>query len=154
MCRRSEAAFRNGERGYEQEFRVVKPDRTYWLHERVSITPQGAGQWLLFGVMLDVSALKEAEAARRASEAQLGTLLNSANCLLWQAQVMENSAGRMDWNLYIPQSSLYRELFRGDPAERGSRMWSKLNLESSELSVPELPEMNARATAAIRDGLP
>jgi len=49
MCRRSEAAFRNGERGYEQEFRVVKPDRTYWLHERVSITPQGAASGFCSG---------------------------------------------------------------------------------------------------------
>ncbi|MFA5057113.1 MAG: PAS domain S-box protein, partial [Opitutaceae bacterium] len=78
MRTRSIAAFRSGAPGYEQEFRIVKPDRTYWLHERVSITPQGPGRWRVFGVMVDVSALKEAEQAIRSSEARYRDLFENA----------------------------------------------------------------------------
>ena len=154
MNRHSDQAILTGAPGYEQEFPVIRSAKTLWLHEQVSITPVGPDRWDLVGVLMDVTAQHEADEARKRVEAQVGTLLKSANCLLWQAQVTENPAGGTDWNLYIPQSNLYRELFRADPSERGNRMWSKGNLERSELNVPELLEMNELAEAAIRDGLP
>jgi signal transduction histidine kinase/CheY-like chemotaxis protein len=76
----------------------------------------------------------------------LRQILTQADCLLWQAQVVE-IAGVLNWILYIPQSSLYRELFGNDPSEHPNLMWSELN-------VPGLAEMNARSTAAIRSGAP
>ncbi len=145
MCRRSDEALRSGSPGYEQEYRVIQPDRTYWLHERVSIAAEGPGQWRLFGVILDVSALKEAELARLRSEERLRQLLDGADCMLWQARVVENAAGGMDWHLYIPRSRLYRNLFGSDPDENSNLMWSELN-------VPELAVMHARSAEALRSG--
>ena len=78
MHARSAAALRGGAPGYEQDFRIVKPERTYWLHESVSISPRGPGQWLLFGVIIDVSATKEAEQAIRASETRYRELFEGA----------------------------------------------------------------------------
>jgi PAS domain S-box-containing protein len=147
MNRRSSQAVLSGAPGYEQEFPIYRSQKTLWLHEQVSITSAGPDDWELVGVLIDVTTQHEAEEARRASEARLQQLLTQADCMLWQAQVTENSAGSTDWILYIPKSSLYRELFGVDPSEPPNLMWS-------ELRVPELPEMNARATAAIRGGLP
>ena len=144
---RCAAALHGGAPGYEQEFRLIKDGQTLWLHERVSITPTGPGAWELGGITIDVTARREAERARRESEEQLHQLLMRADCLLWQARVVENAAGVLDWQLYIPRSRLYRELFGTDPEEHPSLMWSELN-------VPEMAEMNTRATDAIRRGLP
>jgi PAS domain S-box-containing protein len=144
---RCTAALHGGAPGYEQEFRLIKDGQTLWLHEQVSITPIGPGEWELGGITIDVTARREAERARRESEEQLHQLLTQADCLLWQARVVENAAGVLDWQLYIPRSSLYRELFGADPEEHPNLMWS-------ELSVPELAAMNVRATDAIRRGEP
>jgi PAS domain S-box-containing protein len=147
MDARSMAALRSGAPGYEQAFRLIKGDQTFWLNERVSITSVQSGQWDLVGITIDVTTQHEAEEARKESEEQLHQLLTRANCLLWQARVVENAAGVLDWQLFIPRSSLYRELFGADPEEHPTLMWSELN-------VPELAEMNTRATDAIRRGLP
>jgi len=56
----------------------VKPDHTYWLHERGTITPEGPGRWLVFGLVIDLSALKEAEQVIRASEARYRDLFEGA----------------------------------------------------------------------------
>lgn len=146
MGRRSDAALRAGEPGYEQEFRIVKPGRTYWLHERVSITPQGKGQWLIFGVMLDVSALKMAEEARRASEAQLREILERVDCLLWHARVTEID-GQNDWVFDIPPSGLHRRIFGGEGIRGRRNLYANLN-------IPEMDEMHARSAAAFASGAP
>jgi signal transduction histidine kinase/ActR/RegA family two-component response regulator len=140
-------ALRSGAPGYKLEYRLIKGNQTFWLHERVSITSIQSGQWDLVGITIDVTAQHEAEEARKASEAQLRQILTQADCLLWQARVKKNAAGLLDWSLYIPQSSLYRELFGNDPSEHPNLMWS-------ELDVPELAAMNARSTTAIRGGAP
>ena len=98
-----------------------------------------------FGISRNITALRKAEEDRAATEAQLHQTLERANCLLWQARVVENTAGAMDWHLFIPRSSLYRELFGNDPSEHPGLMWS-------ELSVPQMAEMNARSTDALRRG--
>jgi PAS domain S-box-containing protein len=147
MDARATRAILSGAPGYEQEFYVTKGQQSFWMHEQVMITPVGPDEWSLVGVIMDVTAQHEAEEARKASEAQLRQILTRADCLLWQAHVVENAAGALDWFLYIPQSSLYRELFGEDPSEHPNLMWSELN-------VPELAEMNARSRAAIRGGAP
>ena len=60
-------AVRSGAPGYEQEFRLIKGDQTFWLHERVSITPLQSGQWDLVGITIDTTELKKTqeEMARR-----------------------------------------------------------------------------------------
>jgi signal transduction histidine kinase/ActR/RegA family two-component response regulator len=147
MNRRSTEAILSGAPGYEQEFRLIRPERTLWLHEQVSITAIGPDEWNLVGVLIDVTARHEAEEAHRASEAQLRQILARADCLLWQARVNENERGVLNWDLFIPQSILYQQLFGGHPAEHPSLMWS-------ELDVPEMATMNVRSTAAIRAGAP
>jgi PAS domain S-box-containing protein len=147
MNRCSASAILSGAPGYEQEFPVYRPQKTHWLHEQVSITAVGPDQWDLVGVLIDVTAKHESDEARRTSEAQLKQLLTRADCMLWQAEVVENASGVLDWALYTPYSSLYHELFGDEPSEHPRLMWN-------ELSVPQLPEMTARATAAIRGGLP
>lgn len=146
MNRRSVRAVLSGAPGYEQEFPVYRPQKTHWLHEQVSITAKAPDRWDLVGVLMDVTARHEADEARRTSEAQLKQLLTRADCMLWQAEVVENASGVLDWALYIPHSSLYHELFGDEPSEHPRLMWN-------ELSVPELPEMTAQSTAAIRGGL-
>jgi PAS domain S-box-containing protein len=141
------AALRSGEPGYDQAYRLIKGTQTFWLHERVSITSLQSGRWDLVGITIDMTAQHVAEQARTASEAQLRQVLEHAGCLLWQARVVENAAGALDWVLFIPRSSLYRELFGDDPSEHPSLMWGDLN-------APELAEMNVRSTAAIRGGAP
>jgi signal transduction histidine kinase/CheY-like chemotaxis protein len=146
MDARAERAILSGAPGYEQEFQIIKDQQSFWLHEQTMITSAGPDEWNLVGVLMDVTAQHKAEEARKASEAQLRQILTQADCLLWQAQVVE-IAGVLNWILYIPQSSLYRELFGNDPSEHPNLMWSELN-------VPGLAEMNARSTAAIRSGAP
>jgi len=147
MDARAEQAILSGAPGYEQEFHVVKDQQSFWMHEQVMITAAGPDEWSMVGVITDVTAQHKAEEARQASEAQLRQILTQADCLLWRAQVVDNTAGVLNWNLYIPQSSLYRELFGDDPSEHPNFMWSELN-------VPGLAEMNARSLAAIRSGAP
>ena len=144
---RGRAAMRQGAAGYEQEFQVRRPEASLWLHEQVSITTMGPSQWNLIGVITNVTARHEAEEARKASEAQLQQLLSQADCMLWQAEVVENKAGALNWALYIPRSNLHRELFGTNPSEYPNLMWSELN-------VLELQEMNARSEQALRSGAP
>ena len=144
---RSEQALLTGSPGYQQQFRVLSPEGMHWLSEDVAIRRLGEDEWSLVGVITDVTAQHEAEEARKKSETQLQQILARADCLLWQAHVVENAAEALDWILYIPRSSLYRELFGNDPSEHPNLMWSELN-------VPGLAEMNARSTTATRSGAP
>ena len=74
MGRRAQEAMGSGASGYEQEFRVVQPDRTIWLHEVVTIMRLAAGQLRLVGVITDISARREAELAVHASEVRYRSL--------------------------------------------------------------------------------
>jgi PAS domain S-box-containing protein len=147
MNRRSTEAILSGAPGYEQEFLVLRADRRFWLHEQVSITPVAPGDWSLVGVITDVTAQHEAEEARKATEARLHQILVQADCLLWQARVVEDAAGKFGWHHYIPPSNLYRDLFGEVPAEHREMCWSNLD-------IPHFPEMAARSRAAMRANAP
>jgi diguanylate cyclase (GGDEF)-like protein/PAS domain S-box-containing protein len=60
-------------RGYEAEFRIVRPDRTvHTVVETVRVTVDGSGaSCRMYGSVLDVTEQKEAEAALRRSAAEL-----------------------------------------------------------------------------------
>ncbi len=62
-------ALRSGAPGYEQAFRLIKGDQTFWLHERVSTISHKSGEWDLVGITIDVTELKVAEEKMRSQEA-------------------------------------------------------------------------------------
>jgi PAS domain S-box-containing protein len=142
MDARSTNAVLAGASSYTQRFRAItKEGRVFWLHERVSITKVGANQWSLVGVATDATAQHEAEEARRRSEAKVSTLLELAECLVWEATVTVRDDS-LHWDLYTQRSVLYRRIF-------GDRDETVLNWHT--LVVPELPEMSARALAAVKN---
>ncbi|HTT55837.1 MAG TPA: PAS domain S-box protein [Opitutaceae bacterium] len=146
---------------YEDEQAIIRTGEPLIGRPEREVFPDGRVQWSLttkmpmrdadgriigtFGISKNITALRQAEADRAATEAQLQQTLERANCMLWQARVVENAAGALDWHLFIPRSSLYRELFGQDPSEHPGLMWS-------ELSTPQMAEMNARSTNALHSG--
>ena len=112
MNRRSTEAVFSGAPGYEQEFPVMRAERTLWLHEQVSVTPVGPDEWNLVGVLMDVTAQHEAEEARRTTEAQLQQILDRADCMLWRARVTEVD-GKISWLFDVPASRLQQRIFGG-----------------------------------------
>jgi PAS domain S-box-containing protein len=148
MDARLNAALRDKLAGYDQEFRVITPARTFLLHERVSITPVKKGEWNIVGLVVDITEKRDAEEARRASELQLDEILNSVHCVLWQARVKELPAGDFEWYfLRIPPTKLFRKIFGKDPPENMHYLWT-------EREVPDLQQMDRRATEALRTGAP
>ena len=154
MNRRSVAAILSGAPGYEQEFSVLRPQQTLWLHEQVSITPAGPGRWDLVGVLMDVTARHEAEEERRKSQAQLRQILTRADCMVWQARVAE-SDGRFSWEFEIPPSGLQKRVFGGDKTVVHKGI-SGVRAKSmyGDFVVPEQAEMDVRSLGALRGGAP
>jgi PAS domain S-box-containing protein len=93
----------------------------------------------------DVTDRKQDQEARRSGEMQLRYVLEAADCLLWQARVVQSASGEFDWRLYIPASSLYRRLFGSDPGEPPLLDWMPLK-------VPEGDAMHANYFRALTSG--
>lgn len=146
MNARSAKAILSGAGGYTQEFRACQGDRSFWLNEQVTIAPIGPDEWRLVGVVTDVTARREAEEAKSATEAQLQQLLELADCMVWQAKVTQLPDGQLDWKFYAARSVLYRRIF-GDMNEETRLRWTKLD-------VPELAEMQQRSRDAIMRAAP
>ncbi|HYP15723.1 MAG TPA: PAS domain S-box protein [Opitutus sp.] len=144
MRRTARTALVSGAPGYEQVFHVPKPEGDIWISEQVTINPAGPGEWEVVGIITDITARREAEEARRATEAQLRQILELAECMVWEANVVRRD-GRDDWRFYTTRSAMHRRLFGEDMALDGGFDWSRLN-------VPELPEMHARSAEALRTG--
>ena len=142
---RADSALRDGLPGYRHEFRITSDGSTHWLSEEVGIQKLSDAEWSLVGVVVDSTKRHEAETAHRASEAQLQQILTRADCLLWQARVVENPAGRLDWNLITPQSILSEKLLSHQPGGGRNLIWT-------EQDVPEYAEMSDRSTKAVRSG--
>ncbi|ACB75753.1 PAS domain S-box protein [Opitutus terrae] len=142
MQRTARMALSSGHPGYEQVFHVPKPNGDIWVTEQVTISPAGPQRWSVVGVITDITARREAEEARRTTEAQLQQILELADCMVWQATITEHEDGELDWKLFTPNSVLYRRLF-GDGEGEPEMGWDRLD-------VPEHAEMHERATAAIR----
>ncbi len=77
MNARSSDAIHRGLPGYEQEFRAQREGRWYWLHEQVSITRGGPGEWSIVGVVTDISARRAAELALAAEKERLAVTLRA-----------------------------------------------------------------------------
>ena len=147
MDQRCREALQHGKPGYEQTFRVPKAEGVYWLHERVSITPRKAGRFWLVGLITDITAQREAEIARQASEGQLRQLLAHANCMLWEAEVTRDEHDHFDWKWFVPRSELYRRVAGESSGDVPSMPWGLA-------TVPEYAEMEVRSRDAMRRGLP
>jgi signal transduction histidine kinase/CheY-like chemotaxis protein len=141
------AAVRGSVAGYDQEFHLVSPERTFLVQERVSVTPVGPGAWNIVGLVVDITARHDAEEARKASQAQLHGLLEKIDCILWQARATRNGEGTVDWAfLNLPPSRLYRKIFGKDPSENNNRLWDDAN------RPPEMDQMDRRSVGAMVGG--
>jgi PAS domain S-box-containing protein len=145
MDRRCREALLAGRPGYEQNFRFVKEDgEVVWISENVTIHPLGDNRYWLVGVAVDITARKEAESARQASEQRLQELLARADCLLWEATA-DLAGSEWSWHFNIQPSLLCMKLYGvpKPPPEEG--LWRKFD-------IPERPVMNERCLAAMREG--
>lgn len=150
MNARSAAAILGGLSEYKQEFRIIKDGRILWMHEHVSIRPEGPNEWALTGILMDVTAIHEAsEERRRKSEAQVRQILARADCMIWHARVtaLDPECDQLTWDLSVPESELYRRLFNSEPGEKPVLDWERL-------MVPEFEQMRAYARGALRAGEP
>ncbi|MEO6006141.1 MAG: PAS domain S-box protein [Opitutus sp.] len=88
MDERCKTALKSGERNYRQEFRLLLPRETIWLQERVEIEQLGPREWNLVGVIVDITRLKETEAAMRTSEERNRLVLKASNDGIWDFSVV------------------------------------------------------------------
>jgi PAS domain S-box-containing protein len=150
MNARCSEALLGGEAEYKQEFRILKDGRVLWMHEHVSVVAEGPREWSLTGIIMDVTAIHEAnEERRRKSEAQIREILARADCMIWQARVssLDEEGMALRWDLYLPESELYRRLFNAAPGGTPILDWESLG-------VPEYEQMRAYARSALRAGEP
>jgi PAS domain S-box-containing protein len=77
ILKTSRRALREGRTSYEQEFHVTTPGYTFCLHENVSVSRIGPGNWNLVGVIVDVTERRKAEEALQREEALFSNLVNT-----------------------------------------------------------------------------
>ncbi|MEO6992265.1 MAG: PAS domain S-box protein [Lacunisphaera sp.] len=141
---RSRNAMLTGLPGYEQVFGVVQLDGLSWMHEQAAITHLGNDHWRIDGVVMDITAERQVEEARRTSDLRLQHLLERADCTIWQAKVVREADGGLDWNVYIPPSQLYRRIYGTDTINTAGFDWKGMG-------VPEYDEMRARSRRAVEE---
>src|SRR5208283_2864007 len=150
MNARCSEALLGGAAEYKQEFRILKDGRVLWMHEHVSVVAEGPGEWSLTGIIMDVTAIHEAnEERRRKTEAQVRQILARADCMIWHSRVtaLDEDIEALKWELYLPESELYRRLFNAPPDGTPMLNWD-------EIGVPECEQMRAYVRAALRAGEP
>nr|WP_227625134.1 PAS domain S-box protein [Fimbriimonas ginsengisoli] len=142
----STAALRSGQDSYQQEYRIkVAGGEIRWLDESVSVEPDGEGQWRLTGVCVDVTE-------RRRAEEEVKLVVNSARCLLWQADVTERD-GIFEWgpDLYNPGTP--KNELGIQPAADGA---SEIDADTQVFLGERLPEdakrMDEVSDRALRTG--
>ena len=140
-------ALSEGASGYQQEFRIIGTDGIHWLSEEVIIRKAGTDEWNLAGVVVDATKRHEAEEARRSTEGQLDQILKGADCLLWQAIVTGDPDVRLQWQMYIPSSVLYKRIFGENAVPLPDRLWT-------EPMVEEWREIQATCRRALRENRP
>jgi len=139
-------ALDEGAGGYQQEFRIIGSDGAHLLAEEVAIRPIGPNEWKLGGVVQDITKRREAEVARKATEAQVEKILKGADCLLWQANVSGPPTAVQDWQIFLPHSALYRRIFGRDPAPDQKELWNREIVQEYD----QMNELSRRALAECR----
>jgi PAS domain S-box-containing protein len=77
ILKASRQAMREGMTDYEQEFHVVTGHRVFCVHEHVSVAKQGPGRWSLVGVIVDITARRDAELALASEKERLAVTLGT-----------------------------------------------------------------------------
>ena len=88
MHERCRLALKENEKSYRQEFSVLLPQETIWMQERVEIEQLGPDEWSLVGVVVDITRLKESEAAMRRSEERNRLVMKASNDGIWDFDVI------------------------------------------------------------------
>ena len=139
---RSTRALFEGWQDYEQEFRVISKERTFWLHEHVSISKLSDTEWNLVGVIVDISARRETEQLLATEKERLAVTLRAMEeavlTLDGQGAVlfMNRAAAELtQWDA---------EALAGKPVEE----WCQLQLDGSGEKVP------CPVQQVLRDGIP
>ena len=101
----SRRALREDWPDYDQEFHVVTPGYTFCVHEHVSVKRLEPGKWNLVGVIIDMTARRDAETALAAEKERLAVTLGSMNegvvtidargCILF---INRAAADMVQWN--------------------------------------------------------
>ena len=145
----SSQAILKGESGYEQQFKITRlsDGQSFWIQEQVAIEAAGSGRWNLVGVGIDISSRHKAEEAHRIAEGHLRQIIAQVDCVLWHGHVEFDEKGPASWSISALPSKLCEKLF--GPAGSGLR-----SIDWDPKRVPDLPEMNARAEQALRNGEP
>jgi PAS domain S-box-containing protein len=112
MNARSRVAMERGERGYVQEFRLVRDGVVIWIRESVAITPREPGCFWLVGVAIDITEQKRAESARAEWVERIERIGSQVPGLLFQLRVQPDGSVRFP---YVSEGS--RELFGLAPAD-------------------------------------
>jgi signal transduction histidine kinase/DNA-binding response OmpR family regulator len=138
-------ALDDGAPGYQQEFRVIGDDGVHWLSEEVLIKPSGTNEWSLTGVVVDITKRHEAEVGRKETEDQIAKILKGADCLLWQAYVTGPADKVQNWEMFLPQSVLYKRIFGKDSLPGQTTLWT-------EDMVPEWDVIGNASRRAMIEG--
>jgi signal transduction histidine kinase len=78
MNERCLSAMREGRLGYEQVFRIRRPDgKVIWISENVTIRPLGGSRYSLVGVAVDITPQRGAEEALAAEKERLAVTLRA-----------------------------------------------------------------------------
>ena len=77
ITQRLRRALRQGQPDYEQEYHVISNGATFMLHENVAVKTLSPGNWNLVGVIVDVTARREAELALASEKERLAVTLGS-----------------------------------------------------------------------------
>jgi PAS domain S-box-containing protein len=73
----SRDALREGKNDYSQEFQVLTKDHVYCVQEYVSIRKHEPGRWTLVGVIVDITARRDAELALASEKERLAVTLGT-----------------------------------------------------------------------------
>jgi PAS domain S-box-containing protein len=134
---RSRTALRASWPDYEQEYHVNSRGNTFLLHEHVEVTILGKDTWNLVGVIVDITARRDAELALAAEKERLAVTLGS----MTEGVITFDPDGRV---LFINRAAA--DLTQWDRNESVGR-------QVSEICVLESGDTGIRTTLPVREVL-
>jgi len=113
----SKRAILEGRTDYDQEFHVIAGGKTFFVHEHVSIARLGPNRWNLVGVIVDVTARRDAEMALASEKERLAVTLGTMS----EGVITMDSSGRV---LFINRAAA--DLIQWNAAETVGRQVSEI----------------------------